>query len=70
MTACMTAVTAYQANEAEAHAEPQQAPRAGDVGDPTHFLGFSKSLGVGFLDENVYDSKVAFCIVVYFTLYF
>ena len=59
-----------QTNEAKSHAKSQQPPGASDVGYPTHFLSFSESLGIRFLDQNVYDSKVTFCIVVYFTLDF
>ena len=56
-----------QTYKTEAHAETKKAPRAGNVGYSTHLLRFSESFGVGLLDENVYDGKITFCIIVNFT---
>ena len=55
-------------NEAKSHTKSQKPSWAGDVRNPTHFLSFSESLGVGLLYENVYDRQVALCIIVDFTL--
>ena len=53
--------TLYTVYLPEAHTEPQQPPRAGDVGDPAHLLRLPEPLAVRLLKRTVYS--------VHFTVY-